>query len=120
FIADRLASEIAFEDLAHASGVARLRGERRAGDMRRHAVVWHRPPRMVFRSWLRKPNVARVARELAGFERTRNRVAVAELAARRFDEISASLEVLEGVLVDHMLRFGVQRAVQRHYIANLC
>src|SRR5215469_1750287 len=55
FIADRLACKITFKDLAHASGIARLRGERRSGDMRRHAVVRHRPPRMVFRSWLRKP-----------------------------------------------------------------
>src|SRR5262245_9839532 len=77
--ADRLLSEVALEDLARARRVARLRRKRAARDMRGHAVMGHRAPRMIFGRRLREPDVARVTRELPALECTHDRVAVADL-----------------------------------------
>src|SRR5688500_16317204 len=69
FVAERPASEKAFEDFAGAGGIARLRRQRRARDVRGHSVVGHRPPRMVARRRLWEPYVACVAGELAALQR---------------------------------------------------
>ena len=89
---DRLAGEIALEDLACAGRVTRLRRQRRPGNVRSHAVMRHRPPRMVLRRRLREPDVAGISGELAALERADDGIAVAQLAARRVDQISAALE----------------------------
>src|SRR5919106_7032594 len=68
-LADRAAIEPALEDLADSRRVARLGRERRAGGMRGHAVVGHRPPGMVLRGGLGEPDIARVAGELTTLER---------------------------------------------------
>ncbi len=74
---------------------------------------------MVGRRGLREPHVARIARELAALERRGDRVAVAQLAARRVDQVGAALELLQAVGIDHVLGLRVQRAVQRHHVADL-
>src|SRR5262249_42348593 len=75
-IADRPVLKPAFEDLAGACGVACLRRQRRAGDVRGHAMVWHSPPRVILRRGLGEPDIAGVAGELAAFQRAADRVAV--------------------------------------------
>src|SRR4029077_1127005 len=60
--ADRFAGEIFLKDLAGTGGVARLRRQRAARNMRRHAVVRHGAPRMVLRCRLRGPDDARLDR----------------------------------------------------------
>src|SRR5215472_5768974 len=69
FVADRPVLKPAFEDLAGACGVACLRRQRRAGDVRGHAMVWHGPPGVILRRGLGEPDIAGVAGELAAFER---------------------------------------------------
>ena len=91
FIADRVIVEPAFENLPHASCVARLRRQAGARNMRRHAMMRHRSPWMVDRCRLRKPDIARIASQLAAFERTHNRVAIADLASRRVNDVRAAL-----------------------------
>src|ERR1700687_3580518 len=86
-----LTREIGFEDLARSCRVACLRRQRRAGDMRRHAVMGHGAPRMVFGWWLREPDVAGIARELAAFQRANDGVAVTDLAAGSVHDIAAAL-----------------------------
>src|SRR5262249_14388035 len=71
--ADRLLGEIALEDLASAGGIARLRRQRAARDMRGHAVMRHGAPGMIARRRLREPHVAGIASELAALERAHNR-----------------------------------------------
>src|ERR1700691_2048303 len=74
FLPDRSALEPAFENLARARRVARLRRERGAGNVGRHAVVRHGAPRMVLRRRLRETHVSRVSGKLAAFERANNGV----------------------------------------------
>src|ERR1700732_2215579 len=81
-VADRSSLEIALEDFARASRVARLRGERCPGDMRRHPVMRHGAPRMIVRRRLREPYIARISRELAALQRPDNCIAVADFSAR--------------------------------------
>src|SRR3569623_2038276 len=87
--------------------------------MRCHAVMGHRPPRMVLRRRLRKPYVARITCKLATFERANDGVPIAEFATRRVHKVCAALEVFQGLIVDHMLGFGMKRAVQRDNVAGL-
>src|ERR671915_8643 len=81
-LADRAAVEPALEDLADSRRVARLGRQRRAGGVRGHAVVGHRPPGMVLRSGLGEPDVARVAGELTALERPHHRVAIADRSCK--------------------------------------
>ena len=83
--------EIALEDLAGAGGVARLRRQRAAGDMRRHAVMGHGAPWMILGRRLREPDVAGIACELAALEGAHDGVAVADLAAGRVHDVAAAL-----------------------------
>src|SRR6476660_2424724 len=78
-VADRAVPEEALEDLAGPCGVAGLSGQARARDVRRHAVVGHRAPRVLGRGGLRKPHVARISGQLAALEGPDHRVAVADL-----------------------------------------
>ncbi len=45
-VSDRSTLKPAFEDFARAGSIPSLRGQRRAGDVRGHAVVRHAPPSM--------------------------------------------------------------------------
>src|SRR5450759_1170278 len=72
-LADRTVSEVALQDLPGTRRVAGLGGQGRAGDVWRHAVVWHGAPRVVGRGRLRGPHVAGVTGELAALERTNDR-----------------------------------------------
>src|ERR1700745_1788302 len=92
-VADWPALEIAFEDFACARRVACLGRERCARDMRRHPVMWHSAPRMIFWGWLREPDVSRIACELTALERTHNRIAVADFCARGVHDIGAALHL---------------------------
>ena len=67
---------------------------------------------------LRKPDVARVTGELPALERPHDGVAVADLAARRVDEVGAALHRADQRVVEQMLRLGVQRAVDRDHVAD--
>jgi len=115
-VALRLAVEEALEDLADAVAVARLGGERGATDVRSHRVVRHCAPRVVLGRRLREPDVASVACDLAALEGVADVVAVGKLAASRVDDVGATLEQLEGVLVEHVLRLRVEWAVERENI----
>ena len=84
FVPNRSLLEPAFENLARAGGVTRLRRKRGPGNVRRHAVVGHRAPRVILRRRLREPDVSGVARELSAFERPHDRVAIADLARAVF------------------------------------
>src|SRR5882672_10655671 len=53
FVANRASFEPAFEDLPRAGGITRLGRKRSAGDMRRHAVMRHGPPRVILGRGLR-------------------------------------------------------------------
>src|SRR5664279_5674366 len=102
-LADRALVEPAFEDLARTGGVARLRRQRGAGYVRRHAVVGHCPPGMVLWRWLGEPDVAGVAGKLTRAERGGDVVAVGDLAARRVDEIGAALHRVDQPGVEQIL-----------------
>ena len=59
FITDRSALEPAFENLACSRCVPRLRRKRSSGDVGRHAMVRHGPPRMdILRRWLGEPQTS--------------------------------------------------------------
>src|SRR5580700_9355029 len=91
FGADRFAPEIGFQDLARASSVARLRRQRAARDVRRHAMVRHGAPRMVLCWRLRKPNVTRIAGELTALQGPHHRIAVDNLGSGGIHNVAASL-----------------------------
>src|SRR5262249_33412811 len=98
---DRLLGEIAFEDLARAGGIARLRRQRAARDMRGHAVMRHSAPGMIARRRLREPHVAGIACKLAALERAHDRVTVADLAARRVHDVTTALHHADQLVVEH-------------------
>src|SRR5439155_22994150 len=100
FLPDRSSVEEAFEDLARARRVARLRGEGGAGRVRGHALVRHRAPRVVLGCRLGEPHVAGIAGELPALARLCDRVAVADLAARRVDPVGAALPLGDQLLVE--------------------
>jgi hypothetical protein len=55
--------------------------------MRGHAVVRHRPPRVVGRCQLREPHIAGVPGELPALQRVDDGVTVDDLAAGSVDQI---------------------------------
>src|SRR5216683_7980477 len=59
-LADRPVLKPAFEDLAGARGVACLRRQRRPGDVRGHAMVRHRAPRVIPGRRLGEPDITGV------------------------------------------------------------
>ncbi len=63
-VADRTALEVTLEDFPRARSIARLRRQAGAGDMRRHAMMGHRAPRMILRRRLREPHISGITREL--------------------------------------------------------
>ena len=90
--------------------------------MRHHAVpapkgVLHVAPDVVLRRGLHVPHVAAVARELPALERLRDRVLVADRAARGVDDPGALLEVLEQLGVAEAARALVQGAVDGDDVA---
>ena len=117
-VADGLAGEIALENFARAGCIAGLRRERRARDVRGHPVMRHRPPRMVLRRRLREPDVTGISGELAALKSANNGIAVAYLATRGVHDVGAALHLPDEFVVEHMLGFGMQRAVDRNDIAN--
>ena len=119
FVADWPALEIALQDFARAGRVTRLRGKRRAGDMRRHAMMRHAAPRMVLRRWLREPDIARIAGKLTAFERPHDGIAVADFSARRVHDISAALHLGNHSVVEEMLGLRMQRTIDGDDIADL-
>src|SRR6476469_8543859 len=99
FGADRLLGEIALQNLARAGRVPGLRRQRAPRDMRGHAVMGHGAPEMLPRRRLREPHVAGIASKLAAFERSHDRVAVADLAAGSVHEIGAALHLADQLVV---------------------
>src|SRR4029077_12397987 len=111
----RAPAEEALEDLARAGRVAGLRGEARAGGVRRHALVGHRSPRVVPGRRLREPHVARVAGQPPALACARDGVAIADLPARGVDQVGAPLHLADQLLVEQVLGLGVQGRVDRDY-----
>src|SRR5262245_66590389 len=103
-----------FEDLARASGIAGLGGERTARDMRGHTVMRHGAPRMVLRRRLRKPDVAGISRELTALQRTHDGVTVADLATRGVHDIAAALHHADQLVVEHVLVIGLKVCVDSY------
>src|SRR5258708_4385239 len=93
----------AFQNFTDTRSVTCLRRKRRASHMRRHAVMGHCPPRMILRGWLRKPDIARIARKLPAFECTDNCILVADFGACRIHYIGAALHLGDEHIVEHML-----------------
>src|SRR5271156_4432816 len=87
-VADRPPFEEALEDFPCSGRVSGLRRQRCPRNMRRHAVMRHGPPGMIFRRRLREPYVACVAGKLTAFEGPDDCVAIANLSARSVHEIS--------------------------------
>ncbi len=116
-VADGAVFEVALQDLTGACGITGLGRQAGAGDVGCHGVVGHGPPRMVRRRWLREPHVACIAGQLAALQRGRNGIAVAQLAACGVDQVGAALEVLQRLGIDHVLRLGVKRAIERDHVA---
>ena len=74
---------------------------------------------MVLRRGLGEPHVAGIAGKLPALARPRDRVAVADLAARRVDQVGAAFHLGDQLLVEHVLRLRVQRCVDRDHVARL-
>src|SRR5262249_473035 len=89
--ADRLAREVALENLARTTGGPCPCRQRAARDMWRPAVVRDGGARMILGRRLREPDVARVACKLSAFERPHDRVAVANFTAGGVHDITAAL-----------------------------
>jgi hypothetical protein len=118
----RLAAQVILKDALDAIRIARLRVEGRARVMGHHAIaaskrVLRRAPDVVLRRRLHVPHVARVAGQLPALERLRDRVLVADRAARGVHEPGAPLEVLEELGVDEAPRALVQWAVHGDDVA---
>ncbi len=73
---------------------------------------------MIGRRRLREPDVAGVTGQLATFQGSRDGIAIAQFAARGVNQISATLEIGQGLGVNHVLGFRMQWAIQRHHIAD--
>ena len=73
---------------------------------------------MILRRGLREPDVAGIAGKLAALKRPGNRVAVADLAARRVDEIGAALHLRDHLFVEEIFGLRVQRRVDRDDVAD--
>ena len=87
FISDSAFVKPAFEDLTRAYCVTGLGGQRRTRHVRRHAIMRHGPPGMIWGRWLGKPDITGVACQTGGLERTRDRVLVADISARAVHKI---------------------------------
>ena len=118
FIPDRALFEPAFENLPCARRVARLGRKGCPGNVRRHAVVRHRAPRVVSRRRLREPDVAGIAGELPAFERADDGVTVADFAPRCVHEIRATLHSGNKLVIEETLRFRMKRRVDRDDVAD--
>ena len=78
----------------------------------------HRAPRVVFRCWLRKPDVARVAGKLSALKCSDDSVAIADLAARRVYQICAALHLADERIVEEVFGLRVQWSVDCDHVAN--
>src|SRR5580692_6635649 len=87
--------------------------------MRRHAMMRHCAPGMVFRRGLREPDVAGIASELAALEGADDGVAVADFATRGVHEIRATLHFGEKLVIEQALGLRMKRRVDRDDVANL-
>ena len=79
--------------------------------MRCHAVMRHGSPRMILGRGLREPYVACVACELAAFERSDDCVSITDPGARGIHEIGAAFHFRDQLVVEEVLRFGMQRRI---------
>ncbi len=82
-------------------------------------MIGHRAPRVIGRRRLWEPDVARVTGELPAFQRLDDRIAIAQFATRRIDQIRTPLEVRQRLRIDHVLSFRIERTMQRDHIAGL-
>src|SRR5215208_74729 len=114
----RFAVEVGLEAAANAVGVALLRVQRRAGDVRSHRVVRHRPPRVVFRRGLGVPYVAGVPGQLALFERLDEGIPVDDRPARRVDHPGAPFHVEQPLAVEQPPRRRRQGSVDADNVAQ--
>ena len=73
---------------------------------------------MIPRRGLWEPDVAGVPGKLAALERPRDRVAVADLAARGVDDVGAALHLGDQGVVEEVLGLGMQRRVDRDDVAD--
>src|SRR5258708_7438829 len=86
--------------------------------MRRHAVMRHRPPGMIFRCRLGIPDIASVASKLSALKSANNGVAVTDSAACRIHEISTTLHFADERVVEEVLGFRVQWRVDGNHVTN--
>src|SRR5215218_8783612 len=114
----RFAVEVGLEAAANAVGVALLRVQRRAGEVRSHRVVRHRPPRVVFRRGLGVPYVAGVPGQLALFERLDEGIPVDDRPARRVDHPGAPFHVEQPLAVEQPPRRRRQGSVDADNVAQ--
>src|ERR1700691_159369 len=97
---DRPMLKPAFQNLPGARGITSLRRQRRPRGMRRHAVMGHRPPRVILRPRLRDPDVARITGKLTTLQGTDHGVAIAYLAACRVHQVSAALHLAQKRVIE--------------------
>ena len=109
---NRLTLVEALKDLKRSCGVASLRRQGSAGNMRGHAVKGHRPPRMIGRGRLRIPDIACISGQLSRLKGAHHSVAVNEFAACSVDEIGATLHMREHLVIKEMLGRRIERHLQ--------
>ena len=110
--------EPTFQYFPGTSSVTCLRRKGRPGRMWRHTMMRHRPPWMVLGRRLWEPHVAGISSQMPTLERIRDSVPIADLAARRIDDIGAPFHLGDERRIEEVLRFRVQRRVDGDHIAN--
>ena len=74
---------------------------------------------MIARWRLWKPDVSGVASEPPSLERADNGVALTDLAASRVHEVGPTLHFREQCIAEQTFRLGMQRRIDRDYVAHL-
>src|ERR1700691_343951 len=84
-----------------------------------HSIVRHCPPRMLCRRWLRKPDIPGIPCELTVFQRLNDRVAVANLRARRIYKIGPALHALQNAFIEKAFGGWIERRIDGNDVAHL-
>lgn len=69
--------------------------------------------------WLSSPDVTSIAGKLTALKSSGDGVLVADLATGSVDNVGTSLHACDHLIVEHVLSFGVEGAVDGDNVANL-
>ena len=116
---DRLARKRRADSLRHVEGDADLRLDRRCAKMRREDDARHTDEWVAFFQRLAREDVDRRARDMPRLHGVSEILLVDDAAARAVDEAHALLHACDCLLVEHVLRIGIERHVHRDEIRLL-